>query len=242
MSGGGDPRGSGPTPPGPVVLGIDTAAPVIGAALWWGDRAGPAWQTRAVRGADVALLPAVEGLLRELEVLGLGLDRLAVTVGPGAFTGLRVGVATALGLALSRGLPVVPVDALAARAELARTAALDAAPILALLDARKGRVYAATFAPGADGPVALGPAVDLPLDQVLPTPPFLAVGEGARGFADRITAAGGRIHPQADASAAPAVARLGALLPAMDAGAVALRYLRDADAVPPSDLGHRVGS
>ncbi|MCK6507010.1 tRNA (adenosine(37)-N6)-threonylcarbamoyltransferase complex dimerization subunit type 1 TsaB [Myxococcota bacterium] len=242
MSAAGGTGGPGPAGPGPVVLGIDTAAPVIGAALWLRDRPGPAWQLRAVRGADVALLPAVQRLLGELERVGLALDRVAVTVGPGAFTGLRVGVATALGLALSRGLPVAPVDALLARACRVPPDPADPGPILALLDARKGRVYAAAFAPTDDLPAALGPAVDLPLDAVLPAPPFLATGEGACGFADRIVAAGGRVHPQADASAAPAVARLGARLPALDAGAVALRYLRDADAVPPTDLGHRVGS
>lgn len=228
---------------GPIVLGIDTAAPVIGAALWLGDHAGPTWQLRAVRGADVALLPAVQALLADLEGRGLRLDRVAVTVGPGAFTGLRVGVATALGLAVARGLPVVPIDALAVRAAMAGgpETPTPETPVLALLDARKGKVYAGLFSLTGDVPAPLQPAMDLPLDEVLPAGPFLAVGEGAVPYAAQIQAAGGVVHPEADASAAPAVARLGARLPALDAGAVALRYLRDADAVPPADLGHRVG-
>lgn len=222
---------------GPILLGIDTAAPEVGAALWLGDGPGPAWSARAVRGADAVLLPAVQELLAWLDTQGLALNAVAVTVGPGAFTGLRVGVATALGLAVARSLPVVPVDALAARAGMA----WDAPVVLALLDARKGRVYAGTFAVEGGLPAPLSPPGDLELADALPRAPFLAVGEGARTFAATLLAAGGTMHPQATACPAPAVARLGALLPRLDAGAVALHYLRGADAIPPADLGRRVG-
>jgi len=223
--------------PPPVVLGIDTAGPVVGAALWLGDAAGPAWSQRVVRGADAVLLPAVDDLLAELAERGLHLDRVAVTVGPGAFTGLRVGVATALGIALARGIPVVPVGALLARAAMVG----EGDDVLALLDARKGRVYAGRFAVHDAWPTRRAPAVDGCLAEALPPGAFLAVGEGARVFAAAILAAGGQVVPQADACPAPAVARLGARLPALDPGEIALRYLRDADAVPPSDLGQRVG-
>jgi tRNA threonylcarbamoyladenosine biosynthesis protein TsaB len=218
--------------PGGVVLGIDTASPVIGAALWLGDRPGPEWSLRAGRGADEALLPAIAALIE-----GWGIERIAVSTGPGAFTGLRVGVAVALGLALSLELPVAAVDSLAARAALA-----EGERVLALLDARKGRVYAGLFR-SLDGRVeALAPAVDAELAAVLPPAPFQAVGEGARVFAAAIEAAGGRILPSPERSPAMQVARLGLRLPASDPAAVSLQYLRAADAIVPARLGQRHGT
>ncbi|NOY27550.1 MAG: tRNA (adenosine(37)-N6)-threonylcarbamoyltransferase complex dimerization subunit type 1 TsaB [Oligoflexia bacterium] len=218
---------------GGAVLGIDTAAPVVGAALWLPDGTAATWQQRVVRGADAVLLPAVAAMLESLTV---PLVRVAVVVGPGAFTGLRVGVATALGLAVSRDLPVVPVGALAARAAL-----VDGPRVLALLDARKGRVYAGLFSVQDGWPRALGPQLDAPLCDVLPEQPFVAVGEGAAAFSQVIKQAGGEIVEQPQRSAALAVARCGVRLPALDPAELALRYLRSADAVPPRDLGQRVG-
>ena len=203
-----------------IVLGIDTAGPVVGAAL-----VGPGlqrlWSDRVVRGADAVLIPAISDLLEEVPEL----DAVAVTVGPGAFTSLRVGVATALGFAMSRGVDVVCVSSLEARAAM-----VSGERVLALLDARKSRVYAQTF--NTKLGTALTEAEDAPLESVLPDAPFVAVGEGIKLGPGVIVGAGGTLAPDSDRSPAVAVARLGQArrADAVPPHAVALAYLRGADA------------
>lgn len=220
------------------VLGIDTAGPVVGAALWTTQERRH-WSARVVQGADALLLPALAALLGAEEAPAAGSwegdlppgrpDLIAVSVGPGAFTGLRVGVSAALGLALALGLRVVPLSSLQARAALVR-----APRVLALLDARKQRLYAGLFDATGEVPLPLSAEVDAPPDEVLVEAPFLAVGEGALLHEARIRALGAAVAEGADRSPAAAVARLGALLAddALDPGDVALRYLRAPDAVP----------
>jgi tRNA threonylcarbamoyladenosine biosynthesis protein TsaB len=216
------------------VLGIDTAGPVVGAAVWhpgWVE----SWSARIVRKADGALMPAIAELLATVG----SIDLVAVSTGPGAFTGLRVGVSMALGIAMARDVPVVPVSSLAARAACAgqpRT--------LALLDARKGRVYAGLFDASADLPVLIGEERDAPITGVLPGEPFVAVGEGALVFADAIAAGAGQVSPDAARCPADEVARLGLLMreQALDPGEIALRYLRPPDAKVPGGLGKSIGT
>jgi tRNA threonylcarbamoyladenosine biosynthesis protein TsaB len=205
-----------------AVLGIDTAGPVVGAALWTPDGE-KLWSQRIVRGADTVLIPAITELLASVDELTC----VAVTVGPGAFTGLRVGVATALGIAVSRGVPVVPVSSLEARAALE-----DGPRVLALLDARKSRVYAQSFCVTDDGPIALDQVVDAPLADAIPDSPFVAVGEGVIVDPDLILARGGIIAELPHRSPALEVARIGArrLGSAVAPSVVALAYLRPPDA------------
>jgi len=208
-----------------VVLGIDTAGPVAGAAIV-GPGIEKSWSDRVVRGADTVLIPAITEMMGGIS----GLDIVAVSVGPGAFTGLRVGVATALGFAVSMKCPVVCVSSLEARAFQA-----EHEQILALLDARKSRVYAQLFDGTGEYPVAVSGPRDAPLADVLPSTPFLATGEGALLDVERIVASGGVVDPNADRSPAMAVAHLGRIRSADAVGPneVALAYLRDADAKKP---------
>lgn len=203
-----------------TVLGIDTAGPVVGAALV-GPGLERSWSERVVRGADAVLIPAIAQLLEEVPHL----DAVAVTVGPGAFTSLRVGVATALGFAMSKGVDVVCVSSLEARAAM-----VEGERVLALLDARKSRVYAQTF--NTHLGVTLTEAEDAALASVLPEAPFVAVGEGVKLGPDLIAEAGGTVELEADRSPAVAVAMLGRerLADAVPPHAVALAYLRGADA------------
>lgn len=216
------------------VLGIDTAGPVVGAAIWhpgWVE----SWSARIVRKADGALMPAIAELLASVG----SIDLVAVSTGPGAFTSLRVGVSMALGIAMTRGVPVVAVSSLAARA-----AAAGQARTLALLDARKGRVYAGLFDATEPLPRLIGDEQDAALKTLLPDTPFVAVGEGAVVFSELITAAGGQVSPDAARCPADEVARIGMLLrdTALDPGEVALRYLRPPDATVPGGLGKTVGT
>ena len=138
------------------LVAFDTAGPVIGVAVTDGSRRIVRTE-RVTRGAEARLVPWAVAACAELGFELGALDGVAVAVGPGAFTGIRVGLATACGLAQALDVPVWPGDSLATRAARARTDA----PVLAALDARKGRVYAALHAP--DGSV-LRPAADVDPD------------------------------------------------------------------------------
>ena len=213
------------------ILSIDTAGPVISVA--WASKHGVRQvENRLVRNADAWLVPQVADMLQKHPI-----DGVAVTIGPGAFTSLRVGVAIALGIAEARQVPVYPVSSLLARA------ALIANPrTLVLLDARKSRVYAQLFDSSTTIPQPLSEAVDASLESVLPTAPFIAIGEGAAVYRSSIPKHG-LVANGADRGGALAAAHLvrqGAV-EALDAAAVQLYYIRPPDAVPPKSLGIPLG-
>ncbi len=211
---------------------LDTAGPVVGVASFVGTTCVAHASLRIVNGADAWLAPE---LFRQVGALG-GLDRVAVSVGPGAFTGLRVGVALAQGLAYARGVELVGVSSLAVRACTA-AAAGEGTHTLPLLDARKGKVYAGLYARGAV-PELLGDEEDLAPEALLAglaardtLGAVVAVGEGAVVHAELLRAHGVRV---ADDAAESPVAHAGAFLAASAGGApesLAFRYLRDADSV-----------
>jgi len=223
------------------VLGLDTSTAASAACVVRAD--GAAFEERpsparlAERPAHAAeLLPAAA---RCLAAAGLGwrdLDAVAVGIGPGAFTGLRIGVATARALASANGLAVHPVSSLAALAEGARETVPAAAgrPLLALIDARRGELFAALYAPIALwGPVALAPAAAAERAGGCETAP-LAVGDGALRYRDELIADGIDVAPAdspAHAVSALAVCRLAAAAEPVAPAAVLPDYLRDPDAV-----------
>lgn len=155
----------------PAVLALHTTEPVGSVAVGWGGRIVTGEFTAQGQHAPV-LLTSVLALLRDA---GLGLEALqgvAVTTGPGSFTGIRVGLATAQGLAAARGWRVFACDSLMARAATRRGAP---GPHAVVLDARRGQVYAALY------------EVAGPLPRPLLTP-FAASPEAA---AARLAAAAG---------------------------------------------------
>ena len=93
------------------------------------------------RGQAEALAPMVAQVMAEARLSFADIDRIAVTVGPGTFTGIRIGLALARGLGLARNIPVIGIDSLSAIAAN-ETAAH---PLLVVSDARNGEVYAAAF-------------------------------------------------------------------------------------------------
>lgn len=207
---------------------LDTAGPVVGVALWV-DGAVRCRTERGLHGTDALLLPWALELCAEAGIALSGLDGVGVAAGPGAFTGLRVGLATASGLALSLDRPVWAGSSLQSRRE--REGA-----DLALLDARKGRVYALAVQEGrTTGPGDVDPAVALGWVRG----PFVATGEGAAVYADAVRAAGGRLAVE---PCDPAVDTLAGLAAAgldrgegCDATALAPVYLRPPDLKPPKD-------
>jgi len=98
------------------------------------------------RGHQERLFPMIAAVMAEAGIGFDDLDRIAVTVGPGSFTGIRVGIAAARGFALVTGAPVVGVTTLAVHAESA-AGQLGGRPLMTVLPARADRLYAQLFGP-----------------------------------------------------------------------------------------------
>jgi tRNA threonylcarbamoyladenosine biosynthesis protein TsaB len=160
------------------------------------------------------------------------IKRIAVGIGPGSFTGLRIGIATGRGLAQALGLELAGVGTLAA---LARGADGGDRPRLAVLDARRGEIFAALY--GIEGDAIWEPFVVRPSELARRTAALaeapLAVGSGAVRFRDELRGSGAEIPGDTDSShriAAPEVCAIGALAVASRPGEVAPIYLRQPDA------------
>src|ERR1700692_3095385 len=162
------------------VLAVDTATEACSVALLSGDEVICRFAQGGLAHAQ-QVLGMVEAVLAEAQVSLSMLDGIAASIGPGAFTGVRISVAVAQGLAFGAGLRVVPVSTLEALAfQVIRSGGRLA---LACLDARMGEVYWGCFAADpARGLVASSPAaVGPPESVVLPLPgAYRGVG---RGFA-----------------------------------------------------------
>jgi tRNA threonylcarbamoyladenosine biosynthesis protein TsaB len=119
------------------VLAIDTSTRTTSVALAGRERV-------SVNHGHSDVLVQVDALCRELGLSPAQLDAVTVGAGPGSFTGLRIGMATAKGIAFAAGKPLWAVSSLAALAWRARDR--DADVIVAVLDARRGEIYAGCFA------------------------------------------------------------------------------------------------
>jgi tRNA threonylcarbamoyladenosine biosynthesis protein TsaB len=149
-----------------TILGFDTSMAVTTACVLRDDGRSfstappPAERLLGRPDHSAELLPVLAALLEEAEIDWPAVDRLAVGVGPGTFTGLRIGVSTARGLAHALGIRVSPVPSLAALAAGLEDLAGER-PTLPLIDARRRQVFAALYRRRASGgsewgPLALG--------------------------------------------------------------------------------------
>lgn len=129
------------------LLAIETATESCSAAVLAGERLVGRSELAPRRHAEL-LLPMCEQALGEAGLRRHDLDAIAVGCGPGAFTGVRLAISAAQGIALALDIPIVPVSSLAA---LAMQAPANGAPILAVIDARMGEIYAGQFRRGEDG-------------------------------------------------------------------------------------------
>lgn len=230
------------------ILAFDTATPATAVAV--ADLTDPAVPPRGIElrddpapgsrpGHTRRLLELIEECLERADWGWDQLDRIAVGVGPGTFTGLRIGIATAQALARSRGLPLVGVSSLQALALPALAAQADRG-VLAVLDARRNEAFAAAWAPGAApgrDPAILDPSVLTP-DALQRAGSQLgsdtvAVGDGAIKFAEELKHSGIFVPPEDSGLhriTALAHCRLAAGLPSAEPDAVQPEYLRQPDA------------
>jgi len=183
------------------VLGFDTATSATSVALTDGDGAGHGVQRLHLPapgerpGHATHLLGMLEEVLAAASTGWEDVERLVVGTGPGTFTGLRIGIATARALAQARGLPLLGASTLRVLAAAAQASEPGPGrPVFAVIDARRGEAFAAgwhaeeeLFRPAALAPSALAQRV-----RALRAAP-LAVGDGAVRFRDQLAQAGASV-------------------------------------------------
>jgi tRNA threonylcarbamoyladenosine biosynthesis protein TsaB len=178
-------------------------------------------------GHAAELLPRITSLMGEAGVGWGEVGAIAVGLGPGAFTGLRIGVATARSLALARDLELRPVSSLRALAE-----GIDARLRLPAIDARRGEVFGALY---EDGRELLQPAARSPEALAEHASGARAAGTGALHFREALEAAGATVEPDrspAHVVRALNVCRLARTASARPPASVLPDYLRLPDAKP----------
>jgi tRNA threonylcarbamoyladenosine biosynthesis protein TsaB len=231
------------------VLAIETSTMMGGVAVMDEER-GLLSEVRASvkAGHSERLMAECDHALQAAGVALGDLGALAVAIGPGSFTGLRIGLATAKGLAFGAGLRVVGVPSLEAMAWNLGLAswALASGPVCPMFDARRGQVWTAVFAPTPEGGMRrMVPEGAMHVRELLALvgggERVVFAGEGAVLYRDEIASAlGGRAvfaPPHLDAPSPAAVASLGIRLALAgewaDPSALAPRYIRKSGAETP---------
>jgi len=210
-----------------IALGIDTSTSAGSVGLSDGDRLTAELTVASGRTHSERLLRAIESLLAAADVSWAAVDLIAVACGPGSFTGLRIGMATAKGLALALSRPITGFSTLETMAFATATGDGGADPraVLALLDAGRGEVYRGLYR-------ETGGAIEAVLPEAAVTPAEAARGATAgclvcgNGFAPYRDIIGPRLPPDAVIlRAAPAIG-----------AALAMRALDGARRSGPGDL------
>jgi len=223
----------------PLLLAVETSCRTSSVALLRGEELLAEEQAAAGRSGAESLLPCVDAVLRRAGLALEAVEAFAISIGPGSFTGLRIGVATLKGFAFGTELPIAPVPTLAV---LARAAPGARDPVVALVDARRGEFYAAACRLEGEGrePLPCEPAegVYTP-EQLAPRlpPACLLVGEGVALCGERLRELAHsevRLGPAAEPHARD-VGILGARRSiargeAVSAAALVPRYVRRAEA------------
>ena len=214
-----------------LILGFDTSGPACAAALLRGDVCIAQRHEDMTRGQAERLMPMLAEMLADVGA-GFGdLAAIGVGTGPGNFTGVRIAVAAARGLALARAIPAIGIGRLEAAAfGLPR-------PLLAVEPAQRGGVYLQRFAPDASGPPEQPEQIDAEALPGLALPPGHALTGSAAALLVAAMSSAPKTPPPVLPAAMPlaeAIARLAASRRAQPQPRPAPIYLRPADAAPSS--------
>ncbi len=228
-----------------TLLAMDAAGQACSAAVWRDGRvAARALETMA-RGQSERLVPMIEAVMAEASLDYGALEAIAVTIGPGGFTGVRIGLATARGLALAWDRPLIGVsnfEAVAAAVPGARRAGRH---LVVLLDAKRAELYAQVFDESGRALEAAACLLPEDLAAALPPGPLLLAGDAVAQAKPALSHAGRAfevVEPCAGADAAVVAAlAAGRPLPAADAAPPAPLYLRPPDVTRPGRKGGRKG-
>lgn len=214
------------------LLSIDTATPQVGVALI--GEAGPLAVVRIAGGRrhGELLAPTISWVLATAGVRASELTKVAVDVGPGLFTGLRVGIATAQAFSAALGVPAVGVSSLEALAHPQRRSHRRVA---AVVDARRHEVFRAIYAPAEAGLVEVVPAgvvtpAVLAEELSAAGEPVIVVGDGALRYSELLAGPLVDLGGPLEAHPCPAVvAELAVARPGAAPGELRALYLRQAD-------------
>ena len=221
------------------ILAFDTCFGAVSAAVRW-QNAGGEWLRREAYEARTAghaerLFPMIAEVMEGAGLAFSSIDRIAVTLGPGTFTGVRVGIAAARAFALTTGQPVVGTTSLAVmahRADLLIGHERAGRPLTVAVDARRGMVYFQVFPSHAIGTDDAQLTTPEQAARVIGRQPVLVVGSGAAAV---VAAAEGKAearlpdlqpHARSLAIMAPELVPVGRVTPI---------YLRQPDAKPQAD-------
>ena len=210
-----------PDPAAPLVLAIDSSGPVEAVALARGDLVLASTARRRPRGRGTALAARIQQVLGDAGCAAEQLSAVACVTGPGSFTGLRVAIATAQGLARGLDLPTVPIDATFAWA----LGHPGERPIAVTLDARRSEVYGALWSV----PVGGEPEALIPLALRSPESWFAALAEHPRAL---LVGDGARLYSGLASQLLPDHAALRAQSPGPSLGAVAAHVARSIEPAP----------
>jgi len=174
-----------------IVLGLDTATPQVGCAL--GDHEGPVASFQLARGRrhGETLAPAIDYLCRQSGIELRDVGAVAIDIGPGLFTGLRVGIATGKALATALRIPVIGLASLDVLAYPHRRVGGERL-IASVIDARRGEVFWAWYraVPGGVQRITdytVSTPSDLASELLALREDTLAVGDGAWRYADQLS-------------------------------------------------------
>ena len=194
-----------------TILAVETATPSGGIALFRDGAMLAVHRFERVRPASETLIPAIKMMLDQNEIMVSDLDKMAVSIGPGSFTGLRVGLTAVKTLGVFQGVPVVPVPTLMG---MAHAVGQTDKVVGAILDARKKEVFGAYF--------RVSDKIErLTDDEVLPVKEFLVkcpgdetllVGNGIAEYGEEIAGSGVKCEFAAESLWEPSPEAIGKLV------------------------------